>query len=68
MGVEEMAAGVITTLALAMAAPEGSATWPRKVPVAGDGAAGAVWAGGAAAVWDAETVAHTCNDKEMSAE
>ena len=34
MGVEEAAAGVSTTLALAMAAPEGSVTCPRKEPEA----------------------------------
>src|SRR5271155_4666604 len=66
MGEEEMAAGVMTTLALAMAAPEGSVTWPRKVPVAGGVAA---CDAGAAAVWDTATVAHTSNDndKEISA-
>jgi hypothetical protein len=65
-GEEEMAAGVMTTLASAMAAPEGSVTWPRKVPVA-DGVAAAC--GGAAAVWAAAAGAHSRNDndKEISA-
>jgi len=66
-----MAAGVMTTLALAMAAPEGSVTWPRKVPVAAGVGAGADWAvGGAAggvAVWVAASVTHNCNDETMSA-
>jgi hypothetical protein len=35
MGVDEVAAGVMITSALAIAAPEGSVTCPRKVPEAG---------------------------------
>jgi hypothetical protein len=57
MGVEEVAAGVMMTLALAMAAPEGSVTCPRKVPEPG-------WD---AAVCDTASVAHNCNDKRISA-
>src|ERR1700728_3990835 len=71
MGEDEMAAGVITMLALAMAAPEGSVTWPRKVPVAAGVGAGAAWAGGVAAgivgVCAAASVTHNCNDEAMSA-
>jgi hypothetical protein len=62
MGVEEIAAGVMMTLALAMAAPEGSVTCPRKVPEA---ACGAGVCG--AAVCDTASVAHHGNDKTMSA-
>jgi hypothetical protein len=57
MGVEEVAAGVMMTLAFAIAAPEGSVTCPRKVPDPG-------WD---VAVCATASVAHNCNDKRISA-
>jgi hypothetical protein len=54
MGVESAAAGVSTTLALEIAAPEGSFTCPCKLPDAG-------WTTG---VWETATVAHNCNNKK----
>jgi hypothetical protein len=59
MGVEEAAAGVRTTLALAIAAPDGSTTCPRKMPEV----VGTICP---AAVWDTASVADKCNERKMS--
>jgi hypothetical protein len=76
MGAEETAAGVRTTFAFAMAAPEGSVTCPRKAPepagaaavwVAGAWAAGVCVAGvWAAPVCDGASGAHIENDTKIT--
>src|ERR1700691_3117787 len=71
MGEDETAAGVRTTLALAMAAPAGSVTWPRRVTAAAGAAVCGVGVCGAAvcvpAVCVAPRLAHNCSDKRTSA-
>jgi hypothetical protein len=57
-----MAAGVMTTLAFEMVAPDGSVTCPRKVPETGGFAAA-----GVVAVWEAASVVLNSNDKDISA-